>query len=276
MARRKRSLNLEISLFAFQDIIISVTGVLILIILLLVLEITISVNTDGLQKLFAASAAELKEDLKEIDAEINVVSSELETSRKLVNQATLNPESVLEEKMAHENSAIDDLKKNISHLDSRAERISKEEQDQERKQKSMRLLKEKHAALVLRKKQLENEIASMSKGDTAHYLAPNGVQPQKAWLCDVSGDGLELVVMDGTGAKTILKRKQSKSVSLELFKDLNRWLQKQNPTPEYILFVIRPSGADFSDILGLKGDQLNAGIGVEFVTEDHITLNKNN
>lgn len=284
MARRKRSLKLEISLFAFQDIIISVTGVLILIILLLVLEITIHSDTDGLQQAFAASAAELREELQVVKDEIDQTATELEDSRHMVKQATLNPESLINNKLAQENDAIDDLNKKVSHLDSIANEIEQKKQkhaqvvkkNRKQEQESIKQAQEELATLEKKKRLLEEKMTEMGKEDQTHYLAPRGIQPKRAWMCDVSSRGLELVLIDGTGRKVTLRASNLESESPRLFNNLNRWLRKQKPTPEYILFVIRPSGADFSDILGLKGDQLIAEIGVEFVTEDHIIKNRKN
>ena len=276
MARRKRSLNLEISLFAFQDIIISVTGVLILIILLLVLEITISTVTDGLQQTFAASALELRAELKEVNHEVDQMTTELKDSSKLVKQATINPESTLNNKIAQENNAIDDLNKKLSHLDAITNDIQQNEQKHKQNQESIKQEKEILVTLKKKKKQLEKELTKISKGDRAHYLAPRGIHPKQAWLCDVSDRGLKLTIIDGSVRETILKTNDLKTGSPKLFNDLNLWLRKQKPSPQYVLFVIRPSGAYFSDILGLKGDQLVAEIGVEFVTEDHTTMHRKN
>tara|TARA_R100000750_G_scaffold62029_1_gene54553 strand:- start:1114 stop:1932 length:819 start_codon:yes stop_codon:yes gene_type:complete len=270
--RGRRQTQLGISLFAFQDIIMSVTGVLILIILLLVLELVNQVATDHLQEHYQAIAVELKTEIASLKGELKLLNQELKTDNEAVEQAIKNPQSLLDEHLRSEREQIDQLESRVSSLEKLSEELTAESELQQENRELLDQREVEIAELQLMKDQLVEKLEKLKAQKAVKYKVPKGINPTQAWLCEVDGSGLSLSLLDNF-EKDILIPITSWDTEADItFIALKNQLSAINPRVRYVLFLVRPSGRDFNDHLVVQGEELSIEFGIEYIPEDHVIL----
>ncbi len=270
--RGRRQTHLGISLFAFQDIIMSVTGVLILIILLLVLELVNQVDTDHLQEQYQTIASGLKTEIASLKDELKIMDQELNTDSEAIEQAIKNPQLRLDEHLRSEREQIDQLESRISSLEKLNNELTAESEIQQENRELLDQREVEIAELQLMKDQLVEKLNKLKDQRAVKYKVPKGINPTQAWLCEVDGSGLSLSLLEHSEKDIhIPVTKWETETDLTVI-TLKNQLSMINPRVRYVLFLVRPSGRDFNDYLVVQGEDLSIEFGIEYVAEDHVIL----
>jgi len=272
MARGRRGNTLGISLFAFQDIIMSVTGILILIVLLLVLELVNQKSTSRLQETFETLMAELDSKTESLSQQLERIEQDLGRHAEAIERAIKNPESVLNDRLRAERHRLNSLEAQMETLEQVNEQLIEQQEGQA---DTKMILDEREREIAeLNKKQatLENQLQQLATGNSAKYLVPRGINPAQAWLCDVHRNGLYLTLMNSPEPAIRLPVEDWLNESESAFLRFQDQLAEITPRVRYVLFVIRPSGREFNEPLLTQGDELGFEFGVEYVSEDHVIL----
>ena len=279
MAQRRKAGN-AFSLFAFQDIITSVTAIVILIMLILCI--------DFIQKKRTEAAASPTETIRQLEQQVRELE-ELATSLSLRLQNALESPttisaSALEEELARlvikkteladrlaevlrtfdkvqqlvkeaneRRSHVDSQQEAIEQLQERIARISheNEELDQSNRSEKERLKK--------RKKELTQTIRSSTE---LIYNPVNDGTTQ--WLVEISIDGVVAMKL-GTGTPLNLGQ------SLIAGSPLSNWINALNSSSDYCLLLRRPS-ADTTLAINLEDKLQERSIqhGLDLVGEDQV------
>ncbi|MCG6155888.1 hypothetical protein [Rubinisphaera margarita] len=272
MARGRRGNELGISLFAFQDIIMSVTGILILIVLLLVLELVNQKSTSQLQQTFETLKMELDTEMESLSTQLERIEQDLSHDSEAIDRAIRNPESVLNDQLSSERTRLNSLDAQIHTLEQVGEQLTEQQEGQSEARK---ILDEREREVALLRQQqaaIERQMNQLASGNSAKYLVPRGINPAQAWLCDVHGQGLHLTPMNSPEPTIEISVDDWVSESEATFSGFRQRLAEITPRVRYVLFIIRPAGREFNEPLLTKGDQLDIEFGVEYVAEEHVIL----
>ena len=263
----RRASQTSISLFAFQDIIISVSGIMILIVLLLAIQLTDSTDESGKQ--YQETARELREQLKEVTSQIDEVSRELEDTDGLVRLATENPTGQLDKAIASEERHIAKSENQLDNLKGTSEELTQSEQASEKTQQKSEELQEELKELRSEILTLSETLKKIQQGNAGTYVSPRGIDPKRAWICDVSNKQLLMIPLKGKAAGHRLAWNGDTETAMQV---LRQWLRSTSPQPDYVLFLIRPSGLAFDEAVNFKVPSLGLQFGIELIADDHTVL----
>lgn len=268
--RRKNSLG--ISLFAFQDIIMSVTGVLILIVLLLVLELLTQTQPDKAQDRLREIMQAMQSEIAELKAEAAAIERSVESDEETMRRAIAHPESVLRDRMKEETARNEQLEGRVKSLEAVEQDLFREAEEQAEQIDELAEREQEIAELQRRKQNMLNRLEQLTNQEATRYLTPQGINPDQAWLCEVTRSGLSLRLLADGGDSIDIPVPIWRDDGEAAFSMLRSKLDTITPRVRYVLFVIRPSGRMFNDPLVIQGGQLNLEFGVEYVAEDHVIL----
>ena len=278
MARRK---NIGVSLFAFQDIITSVTAIIILVLLLLTLELLfrkyglaasdvvrtqvelakvesqLNEHVQSLEDSIAKAKSDESSAVTPTKSELRRQLSSLESNQRKAEQDRLGANRVLAAaERKKQNSLLE-----LGSQQGERERVKRLEQETEEKKKQLEELKE---ANKLKKEKLEKlkEQVQDDKG-TAMELVFNRPKNgyQQPWLLVLHEDGLAYLKL-GSGITEELAL-TSKDSSVEL----NEWLSALSYGDNYILMLIRPSGVQHRNWVYRAISNADIPLGFELIGE---------
>lgn len=232
MSRRLRY-RPALSLFAFQDIITAVSGVIILIMLLLTLSLTqlatmesvveskVSDNTGGrltsLQRRLDSLQAEYQKNEETLDTISSLPASEqlrhLESLRLDIHQ--------LQATLAAKESDFQDSQIKNNVLESANSRFSVLKSDLDTTLQSI--------------EELEKQLAELRAANRVIFN-PDARSKKRGWLIDLS----EQEILAAEVGKEAVPKRFSKTSQRRRTADFLRWAGTRDPTREYFVLIVRP------------------------------------
>ena len=223
--KMKRKSELKISLFSFQDIITSVTGVMILLTLLLAMELV--------EKVESSPPVQTHQITEELRARIDTVKNQVtelknrigQSNQEVVNLVNTSDESIESEVAELENTLdllqdksekVHDSRKNLDHTKSQLEKaeISKVEIDSE------------IAALEKKIQDLKSRINRVNQGLVV-LLEPRQGDIRAPWVIEVFQSR---IIVSSIKFKT-------NSTEFKGIYELERWLKAQNSSRLYFFLI---------------------------------------
>lgn len=234
--RSRRSNNISISLFSFQDIITSVTGIMILLTIIMLLDLITRSNaspraqTEQVLPQINEELSKTNEIIKDLEEKLSRQSSSTSTNAFL-SEETLNKKIAdLEEKLNHSQKKIEKLQQEKKNIKKSFDRINTEKNNQDKTvvvEKLKNELKEK-------KKELED----LSKSKRIIYNSPEGIS-KTTWLFEVSGSNILVAKIGET----------SKPHNFNGAEPLKRWISTRSPSNDYFMILFKPDSVSFHDSL---------------------------
>lgn len=254
---RRRDESGPLSLFAFQDIITSVSGIMMLVVLLLVLEV---INAKLLKRpvLATVEAAEhtAAEDLSRVEARVAKLRAELakvEAERRKVAELKLDdaPREVASEERRRKAMTAETTTaaSRLEVLTRRVEALQRELAEIERNRKES----EK------RVRQTQERLKDAPALRPVRYVAKRRAG-ERVVLVELSGKAIVVKVV-GAG-KPSVRFVDPKSVSFQpLLRRFETWAAARNPARDVFIVLVKPSAAGFAkELIGLlKGMRLRVG-----------------
>ena len=241
LRRRKSS---PFSLFAFQDIITSVTAVIILLTLILTLELVTRKPTSAAQQLDQSVTA-LKSALEKAEQERELLESRLkQEAARTIEQASTTSES-LQRDLEQTQQQVARLRQELLEL--RQSQVSAKKQedaalarslDMDVRRKELDELKTKTSAA-------KNELDQLAEGDHLIFNRPTGTS-KRPWLVDVSEESVVVLAFPPDD-----DRFEFRSRFLNPCVDqLLAWVREHcTADGDYFVLLIRPSGIENADRL---------------------------
>jgi hypothetical protein len=253
MSRRDRSQQ-PFSLFAFQDIITSVTGIIVMITLILTLELLQrEPNTPAAQT--TRLVEQLRPALAAAEKEVAALQSQLAGGQsELAEAASLSP-SGLEKEHYETAQAVERLKRETAALESQAERLDRQHEKQanewDARAGDRAALEQLQAELA----ELKEEREQLERQNRVVYNPAAG--GQTAWLVEVAGDRLT-AARAGVGAPPLAF---DATISLLRQRAFFNWAEQRVAEGGYFVLLVRPQGIDAFDALreGLRDRGLDFG-----------------
>ena len=271
MIKRKKT-STTFSLFAFQDIITSVCGIIVLVTLLLTLELSTRVVTS---KLNASSKmdsyGELKAALEEAENHLKEIKEKLQSEETALDEVPLERRKVtveeLEQEITDKQNKIAKLKRDNESLvrrysEMRDELNEKQKRDEETKIRIDNLRNQiTRLETVLESKRRETE--QNEKPTTIVYSSSDSLR--KPYLVEISGSEIKATLISSEENDSVVFRGSGYD------DDFIKWAITIDPSKYYFVFVIRPSGIEISGmiryILTEKGP---FRLGIDLIAEDQI------
>ena len=226
------------SLFAFQDIITSVTGVILLVMLLLTLEL-IQRRTVTLVPLPSSEAGDLRAQAELLDQQLEQAQKELSKNAESVDRlSALTP------------SEMGDYRRRLRQETRRLEEVLKRLQEQlQGNQLAKEILTAATASSQGAERELEetrNELAKLEEQlksleeSNRIIFNPNALSRKRAWLVDITSD-IVLVAEVGREAAPLRFAEAREQERIMSFFD---WANTRSAVSEYFVLMVRPGSIE--------------------------------
>lgn len=231
MALRRRSAD-AFSLFAFQDIITSVTGIMILLTLIFSLELTrrVPTTTNAPRSVQIADTQKQVDDLKNQIDELQRVFTE---NQNLLSQVASMP--------AIDIVALEqDLLRRLATLRAIAEEMNRSNQqlslDMSQNSRDIEQLQNTRLrSLEEELRRLREAIATTPKSAVVVYNPDPGAT-KKAWLIDLGKDRIQAFPIDGGAVRTF-----PVSADDQIPLEFTAWARQRSSSSEYFVLLLRPA-----------------------------------
>ncbi|MDR0392146.1 MAG: hypothetical protein LBH59_09585 [Planctomycetaceae bacterium] len=240
-----------ISLFSFQDIIMSVVGVVILITLLLILKLITQPPTSSVSTI---SARELREQIESLSPVLLEIQNEIEQQNKHQIESTITPQTkdqidaliytikridaecveldkAIQNAKLRSESLKNDLKSKTSPNNKEQIKKMKEQLDQLKTEMDELTVQEKKlqataTELTLKKQEWEKKITVVQQLNVTVQKSSD----KKAFICVYGEDGLTVIPTDGTPQKKFTSQSE-----------FYQWVDSRNNKTEHFVIYFRPS-----------------------------------
>lgn len=256
----RRSSSPPISLFSFQDIITSVTGIMILVTLMLGLELIQRTVNAPPQKTAEITTA-METAVENVVEEIEDLKQQLAaTQQDVMELAGIDPEDLIRELKELEvvNRRLKEDVTESERQSTEADRRKKEaEAEKARRKNDPRTLEE----MTRETRRIEEELRKLKQSNRVIFNPAAGSAKQP-WLVELSDRGF-------TVAEVGKVQPPSKFADLNAF---HSWASKRDATNEYFVLLIKPTGVDsFPQITALL-QQLKFDLGYDLLTANQIAI----
>lgn len=262
MSRRGRS-GPAISLFAFQDIITSVTAIVLVVVLFLVLDL--------LQRKQATQQVTVEAVSEDLEARIAEIEAELEQLKAVTSRADAMVQEVAEFSPAELQADITATEQAIKDLESQ-----QQSQNERHKALSNRLKTALAAQFDLRPKQEELAQTKRETRDVRSAMESTRTDPRiifalpkgfnkSGWIAVIESDLISVAPL-GRPVKPIEFRQTGISLFSGTPSDaFVKWIKSQELEGAYFLLLVRPGGATLFDAVDSKLTTLSIAHGFDVI-----------
>ena len=253
---RRRKQTEAFSLFSFQDIITSVTGILVLLTLFLALQLVQPKSFDTAAS-EAAPDVNLKRSVAQIDAQIAQLRQSLDSGHRFLNEfAALSPSSLAQEEEQLKQS-IARFRSEMPHLRSDIAAIQREPE------KPDTVSRDELAALNRKIASLNQQIESLKATNRIVYNVAPGVK-KAAWLVDLSPDSISVAK---PGVKNSLVKFEGVPNGT-LPEQFLSWTKSRDPNSDYFVLLVRPKSLALYRQIYERLNDTGFAIGVDLLERD--------
>jgi hypothetical protein len=253
MSRRGRGAP-AFSLFAFQDIITSVTGIMLLVTMLLALELLQRQETSP-----PVATADISRELEQVVVERNTEIEEIEA--RLSEQ-----QAELAELAGHDRASAErrvaDLEALHRRLEQELSELRREQAEAERRAREARAEQQRSQPDIRSTEHLQEQIRRAQeqlarlRSQQRVLFNPAAGDGKTPWLVEASADGLK-------AAQT------GRSAPPQSFPDavaFLAWARRQNPAAVYFVVLVKPDGIEAYRTLFSELRRLNFDLGFDLLT----------
>ncbi|MGI6402022.1 MAG: hypothetical protein ACOX0A_07930 [Thermoguttaceae bacterium] len=226
MSRRKQ--GAPFSLFAFQDAITSVCGVIVLVTLMLALSLAQRVMTEAKTSAVASSKVEsVREQVETLQSDLEALNAQVEATTSIDSSALGLSLGEVKAQLANARKRLEGANEESQRLEEELDKLEEQEAsfaDVEKRVDDLQKLAENRV-------QQAEEIAAQEFNlqESAVYAFSDSVR-EKPWYVEV------------TGSRFIVHGAQEKLTFDTWFSFVN-WANTRPSSSEYFVLIVRPSGA---------------------------------
>lgn len=273
---RKKDDSPAISLFSFQDIITSITGIMFLVVLLLVLLIFESRSKE--QKAPEDQAApELTAQIRVLENEIAAMrkqdqqlKQQLEQYRKMPAEKIEQKMNELKKKLAQHQEAYKKLKRDEIREKNKEQQLAVQEQDLKKQQENLaKELKMCQAKVSKSQKKLEEVKRQVEIAKQTVKFTVEQKSDRNALLAEFSTNGFR--VLDMATQKTYDLRKENAHLQEQILA-LKTWLESRNRHTETLSVILGPSKLKYWHEVNRMLQQIRFIHGLELYPSDDVSI----
>lgn len=261
MSRRRRSGGTPVSLFAFQDIITCVMGIMLLLTLMMSLQVAAG---DGSQT--SPEARELMQSMKaeaeRLEQAVADTVASVTTQTALLKSGALLDAQILEGSVVRINNEITSAELELQRLElmTAATESDLAATQSELQGRSADIARTNE--LGAENQQLQQEIRKLQSGQRVIYNAHDS-QSQQCWLVELTGP---------TDIKTALIGQEHSVQTFPNAEALTRWIQAKAGSGDAFMLLIKPSAAaKFDEVTQVLHSQ-NSAFGFDLLPQDTFVL----
>ena len=257
MSRKRK--GAPFSLFAFQDAITSVCGVVVLITLMLALELTRRVADDTPEQNDPVAAQ-----VKELRAKIAAEREDIEALESAAPDAgdAVDPQTA-GFSFAEVQTNFENVQKRLEAAKAEEARLRNERESARATERANADEEKRLAELREELKKVREEAQSATDAPSApdnpnlfYYEFPDGVR-EKPWYVDISGGNIVAVPSDPDETRREFASPE----------EFVAWAKTRSRVNEYFVLIARPSGAAKFDAISLELEDLHFKLGIDLVAE---------
>ena len=267
-----------VSLFSFQDIITTLTGIMLLFLLVMAL-IMIQVNSE-LQKTSPVyeQLQQVRKENKALEADIAQTEQEISSLRKRERElkkrdnAQLKLEKFsLEQQLKQQKHELDALKEKCAEQQKKQAQQTRRKQELTRQNSELEQKKKELAAVKKRidiQKDQSTELHKKIKEKRNAITITTGTDTyKKPLVIECSGDFIRVVPKD---KNRIRKFERKTPVLPDMIKEAMRYIRTFPASTNYYILLIRPSAVPYSNFIlkMLRGTSRNLEYGIEPILEN--------
>jgi hypothetical protein len=253
MARRRGGNSTPISLFSFQDIITSVTGIMILVTMMMTLEL--------LQRKVSAPAPQTAKIIDELRPAVDQGDQEI---AKLQQQLARDEQTLRELAGIDQNQvrrAMDDLERLTRQLQSDVQTLRGEEAHADSRVRRSEAEKTQRASdaktlqeLTERVRKTQRQFEELKSSNRVIYNVSSSAS-KSAWLVQIGDDQLLTAPVGKPAASVFSGSPEARTA------EFLRWAASRDPKSEYFMLLVKPGGvASFRTLLqGLTSKGFQVG-----------------
>ena len=263
MGRRKNDEN-PVSLFAFQDIITSITGIMVLVVLLIILDI---IKHEDVKP--TKTPSPFKEDITKLEEMQQELQEKLDKDKEWLTKNEEFIVKALSVDLASLPDLIEKERKNNLKLQAGITNVEKENirleslvlKTKDDIQKNKTEIEDKKDKIVAVKEKIKINDPKLQELDKKIQELKNEEQKRKNYVEIRTSDELKQSPVFVECSQNMIKTKVIKTAKLEEIKNDNQdpkqllgafynWLKKnRNPEKECIVLIVKPSAAEFASML---------------------------
>ena len=258
--------NQAFSLFAFQDIITSVTGIIVLVMLLLSLEL---IQLEQLSATLSpsVSAEPLRDAIKKMDREIDSVNQDLKLGNAEVYEfATLPMDEALRQKRV--------LEADILRFVEDVQRIQQQHQESLLQNEVLKVALDASSdtqsdleSLQQRIEAFREQLEALKKNNRVIYN-PNAKSDKRAWLVDLSLEGLQIAEL----GKVVPPVRFDQGGQARQIEALKNWAKTRNFRTEYFILLVRPKTIEIYKEVRSCLEDLQYDLGFDVIGDDAMVI----
>lgn len=221
----KRKSNLKISLFSFQDIITSVTGVMILLTLLMALELVEKIETSP-PVLTENLTVELKNQLEKINQDVIQLSKSVNEARDQTVAFTNTTQTELQNEIVSLEAELDALQVKSKEVKDTQIKLDKAKSEIDKAEESQDQMMAELARIEISIKDIKSRIFKVNEGMIV-LLEPRAGDTREPWIIEVFADKI-----------LVVSTKNSKAVfTLKDVRALERWMRNRKSHRDYFFLL---------------------------------------
>lgn len=245
MSRRGRS-GPVISLFAFQDIITSVTAIVIVVTLFLSLDLT-----QRNQGQAAATPVELVDEIEErisaIETELSTLRRELQSTDELIKQVASTSPTELKAEINRRERVLDALQREFKRQEDRRKQLIQASEAVAAERFDLAPLQQKIEQTVRETRNLQGQVDQETQENRILFTLPRGFN-KEGWIAVVEFGQITVAPMERNAKPMVFVSTGAvfKSTAAE---EMMTWIDRSKLRSAYFLILVRPTGARmFSDL----------------------------
>lgn len=261
---RSRRKHRPISLLAFQDIIMSVTGIVLIMTLLLALELVHH------QEVFNQVPAvgvlrDLRTTLGALQAEQSALKKRLGRAAVPLGRAAGSSSVALKQEISQLNEKSVDLEVETRHLavelEHAKERLAQAQLERINHEERRELLQKEDAEIARFEAQLQKD----KEEDRLFFDYPSGAKRQ-GWLVELAGAGISAAPLGKASQPLVFT-----GTARAQWEQFREWCRHLDERP-YWLFLVRPSGAPKFEMLEQEFSGQRGNFGYDLIGEEQTVL----
>lgn len=253
MSRKK--VGAPFSLFAFQDAITSVCGVVVLVTLLLALALTQRVVTESETSTVAKSKVdEVRAQVEKLQNDLDELNARVEETSAVDSAGIGKSVSEVKAQLANAKKRLDGAKEESARLDRKLDALASQKAsfaDMEKRIEELKRLIEERLAQAA-----EKAAEEFDSQESAVYAFSDNVR-ERPWYVEVSGSK---IVAHGSADN-------SETHSFETPFSFSTWAQTRPSGTEYFVLIVRPSGARNFDFIVVELEDYGYRYGIDLISE---------
>lgn len=259
---RRRSSAPPITLFSFQDIITSVTGVMLLVTLMMVLELIRRPQQAEATTAPPEPTQDVRQELAEAMRQLDDLKRRQESGAELLKQLAQSPIGQANAKDLKK--AVDRLAADLANLDSQKREAERRERETQRKAGQQQIARSEVVELEARARQLAEALDRAKKQNRIVYNPTPGAT-KAAWLIEISENRLLVARAGQPGQPLIFENAQ-------YLADFHAWVRSRDRQREYFVLLIKPAG--IKSFLLVQGELRRQGfdMGFDLVAADQTAV----